>query len=112
MESASQAMLQVAIDENAPDRRITSCVHTSIDLPLVAWTVLNALRLELLPDLIGETTLDGDRIPPRTYLSTLAHQKFHTSWTYFPKNALYYATQLFSGSMTAMHPSKCVVVQV
>ena len=43
------------------------CMHLSvqsIDLSLVAWAVLDALRLELLFDVIGNAALDGDRIHP------------------------------------------------
>jgi hypothetical protein len=36
----------------------------SIDLSLVAWTVLDTLHFKLLLDVIGDTALYGDRIHP------------------------------------------------
>ena len=36
----------------------------SIDLSLVAWTVLDALHFKLLLDVVGDTTLHGDCIHP------------------------------------------------
>ena len=36
----------------------------SIDLSLVAWAVLDTLRLELLFDVFGNTALYGDRVHP------------------------------------------------
>ena len=36
----------------------------SIDLSLVAWTVLDTLHFKLLLDVFGDTPLHGDRIHP------------------------------------------------
>jgi len=39
-------------------------IRLSIDLCLIAWTVLNTLRLELLLDVLGDTTLHRDGVHP------------------------------------------------
>jgi len=37
-------------------------VSVSVDLGLIAWTVLDTLHLQLLLDVFGNTALDCDRI--------------------------------------------------
>lgn len=39
-------------------------IWLSIDLCLVAWTVLDTLRLELLLDVLGNTALHRDGVHP------------------------------------------------
>ena len=106
-------------------------VFLSIDLSLVAWTVLDTLHFKFLFDVFGDTPLHGDCIhathifiyhrilasggpsSPKKMTVERKCKEGMTKGKTEKENALvrcHRDTQLFSGSVTAMLPSKCVVV--
>ena len=83
----------------------------SVDLRLIARAVLDALRVEVLLDIFGDSTLHGDRIHSAhvfiyTSLSKAETKQKKAKTTENLLVLCQRATQLFSGSTTATLPSK------
>lgn len=90
-------------------------MHLSILICLISWSVLNAAIVKFGFDVIGNTALDSHGVHPPYVLGWLKNSSVKTEQVRRVHDAQVLcqrATQLDSGSMTAMIPSKYVVVQM